>query len=89
MPESYVYELWNGKKVIGTVNFFGPILGTKAVFPTISEFKRQYGRNYETIEVPLMYLSQSISYREYSVKTVLDVRKKSKRQIKLLLENFS
>ena len=84
MPEWFTYELWNGKKTIGEVTLRSKLLGKFLVIPTISELKREYGRSYETINVPIIYRTVSDNGVEIVVRRCLDVRKNSKRQKALI-----
>ena len=89
MITGYTYELWNGKKAIGTWTSLSPIIGKYVTFPTISELKREYGRHYETIEVPIMYRVINDNGVDYIVRRCLDVRRKSKRQRELIMQRPS
>lgn len=84
MPTYYAYELWNGKKVIGYYNSQYQLQGLSVVIPTISELKRLYGRTYETITVPLGVRCISNDGIDSVYRLYLDVRRKSKRQIKII-----
>lgn len=78
------YELWNGKKVLGYYNTTSILMGSELIIHTISELKRIYGKYYEEIKIPLTCRIIRKDATEYSVRTVLDVRKKSKRQRELI-----
>lgn len=74
-------ELWNGKEVIGSIHpdVFG-FYGKCIVIPV-----RSPKAWFEKIIVSYAYCYEQVSPAEYKVMTRLDVRKKSKRQIELLL----
>lgn len=84
MSTIYSYELWNGKEVVGYFNALFRVQGTHVIIPTISEYKREYGRTCEKIKVPIS--SRVLYYNGIDTYTriVLDVRKKSQRQIDII-----
>lgn len=80
MPTGYTYDIWDGKKIIGQYTLLTPILG-KGVNII---FKESYNKNsYDSIIIPLAYLTEDNGV-SYTVTRVLDVRRKSKRQKKLI-----
>lgn len=81
----YTYEVWNGKKVIGRYNISSSILGRFLIVPEVSIFKQSYYKKATYIRVPVIYQFVSDNGIEVTYKRVLDVRKKSKRQIKILI----
>lgn len=72
---NYNYQLWNGKQIIGIIRLKEPIRGKALVLSFFGP--------YETITLPLFYLSEDDGVRVLTCR-VLDVRKKSKRQIERL-----
>lgn len=84
MPTEYNYELWNGKEVVGYFHTAHKIFGKYLIVPTISELKRHYNRQYEEIKVPVAYRKVFDDGVDITMRTVLDVRRKSKRQIEIM-----
>lgn len=84
MPVPYVYELWNGKKVVGFYTTSFAITGNYIVIPVLSLFKQFYNKRYEFIKIPIVYDIQDDGVTVI-MKRRLDVRKKSKRQIDIIL----
>ncbi len=86
MPEGpYIFPVWNGKDIIGHYSS-KTFTSSRLVIPVVSEFKRFYNKQYEDIEVPILSLVKHITKTKYEVQHVLDVRRKSKRQIDLILK---
>lgn len=85
MVTGYSYDIWNGKKVIGSYWSDCRLHGRELVVPAVSEFKREFGKRYETIMVPLISRLVYDDGVEYRVRISLDVRRKSKRQLKLIM----
>lgn len=80
MPIEFVYDIWNGKEIIGRYNAgHFPLYGRYLVIPTISILKREYNKKYEEIIVPIHFLVSDDGITIKSVR-VLDVRRKSARQ---------
>ncbi len=79
MPTVYEYELWNGKEVIGVVSLVFPIVTSLTLFGE-SLFKQGYKKRPKTLVVPLF--ARWIDHR--NMRLVLDVRRKSKRQIEII-----
>jgi hypothetical protein len=85
MGSSYTYQFWDGRKFIGSYTTQFPIVGKAMMFPSIAPLKElYYGKKYETIEVPIAYLTEDNGV-SYTTTRVLDVRRKSKRQREILL----
>ena len=84
MPTSYRYELWNGKKVVGYYDCYSQILGHHVVVWEESTLKQSYYKKARSILVPLTCRVIVSNHSDTLVRTVLDVRRKSKRQIALL-----
>lgn len=84
MITGYKYELWDGKKVIGYHQSFSLYSGKYLVIPELSEFKRPYNRKLKEFKVPIIMRIVSNSGIDVHLRTVLDVRRKSRRQIKIL-----
>lgn len=80
----YIYELWNGKEVVGYLHTTRRLHGKFAEFRTVSTFKQPYGRKTPFIKVPLIFRTISTTHSDFHYRQVLDVRKKSKAQIELL-----
>lgn len=84
IPRPYVYKLWNGKQVVGTLSLAYRIQGTHVVIvfePTI--LKQVYGKKYEHIRCPL-FLQTYDDGVTITTERMIDVRRKSQRQIALL-----
>lgn len=77
MPITYTYDFWDGKSVIGKITMLSEIKGRAVIFPILD-------KKYEAISVPILYLCIKDNGVEYTVRRVLDVRRKSKRQRYLL-----
>ena len=86
MPEYYDYPIWNGKKIIGYFRWSNRLFGVSVVIPVNSILKQKYGKNIETISVPLVRRVLNDDGVRYTVETALDVRRKSERQIKILMQ---
>jgi len=78
------YELWNGKESVGYCRISGELLGKYVLIYSVSAYKQLYSRRAETIQVPISYRVVEKTGADTLLRTVLDVRKKSKRQIELL-----
>lgn len=87
MIETKVVELWDGKKVIGTVRN-RDLIGRFCVFLTVSILKEEYNKKYERIKVPIIIRPVWDNGIDFMFRRCLDVRRKSKRQIKILLKDF-
>jgi len=84
MTLPYEFELWNGKKVVGTYKTFSRLYGKILVVPTIHFLKQKYSSKLAEIRVPIIYRVIYKDHRDTTIRQCLDVRKKSKRQIKIL-----
>lgn len=90
MPEGpKKVELWNGKKVVGYIFTSTQLLGKGLSFyisPGI--FKEVYQKKYETIFLPLDHRIIFNDGVDFTYRAFFNVSKKSKRQIKLLLNAY-
>ena len=90
MPEGpAIFPLWNGKKYIGDFVFYGAEpFGQYLYVPEFSLLKEQYvnGKT-KFIKVRIIDRWHRLDKTTFIVQRVLDVRKKSKRQI-AILNNF-
>lgn len=84
MPDYYLYELWNGKEVVGHYGSIWPLMGTHIRIFEMSELKQPYGVKPKSIECPISYRIVSDNKIDRVMRTVIDVRRKSKRQIEIL-----
>lgn len=84
MIKNYRYELWSGKKAVGYYDAFAPILGNHLIVPEDSIFKRGYRKKRATIKVPIMSVAISDDGIDLVIRRVLDVSRKSHRQIEIL-----
>jgi hypothetical protein len=84
MASMYSYPVWNGKKILGYYSSMSPIYGKVLVMPTLSTLKQSYDRKLETIYFPMIYRSLDNGVTITTTRTI-DVRKKSKRQISILM----
>ncbi len=84
--ETYPYELWDGKQVIGKVYLPYKVWGTSvAISFAPSILKQEYGKKYEKIVCPIAVRQVSDDGPTIVFKRYLDVRKKSQRQRQLLM----
>lgn len=86
MFTGYTYEVWKGDKQIGTFYNTCLLMGPHFIFPTVPLIKEAYNSPCEYIKVPLKIRVISNNGIECTTRVVLDVTKKSARQIKLLLK---
>ena len=86
MPPYFEYELWNGKKVVGTVGSSHPFYGNYVLFPELAMFKQPYNQKPKQIKVPIIRRLISDDGINIHFRVCLDVRRKSKRQIKIISE---
>jgi hypothetical protein len=84
MPTDYVYELWNGKAVVGFYKSSSPIYGKSVHIFETSILKEIYGRKTKMIAIPTMFRIVSTTYQDQTIRMVLDVRRKSKRQLQII-----
>lgn len=83
---SFVYELWKNDKCVGLMNVGFEIHGSHIVIPYYSMLKEPYDyTGVRDIKIPVKYIAKKINHSDTLIKTVLDVSKKSKRQINLLI----
>lgn len=80
----YVYELWNGKEVVGFYRVLLPLQGKELYVPEFSMLKEPYGASRSVIKVPITWRIISRTHCDVTFRTVLDVRRKSARQIEIL-----
>lgn len=84
MISIFTYELWDGKKVVGSyVSMFG-LQGRELVVPESSILKQSYFGRIKQIRVPIIYRQLSDNGVDLVMRKCLDVRRKSKRQLKIL-----
>lgn len=88
MIRNYIYELRKSGTVVGRISLLHPLFGTCAVFPMVSVFKASYARRIETVTVPIQHVLISDDHVDAHHRTVLNVTKKSKRQIKAILDGY-
>lgn len=85
MIPTYRYELYDGKKVIGIYYINFKLTGKfRYFFIGPSLLKR--GKTYEMISVPIGYRMILDNGVDYTIRRFLDVKRKSKRQKKLLIK---
>jgi hypothetical protein len=85
VPKGYQYELWDGKNCRGYYYSHFLLRGNYLVVPLYSEYKRPYKyQGIKDLKVPISFRVVLDDGINYHIKTVLDVRRKSERQIKLL-----
>lgn len=86
MPEGpAIFPLWDGKNIVGyhASDCYGPF-GKCLVVNVYSPLKEPYGVKAERISVPIHSLFKQISRTIHQYQLVLDIRKKSQRQINIL-----
>jgi hypothetical protein len=84
MITGYSYEVWSGKKCLGTLYSGSPLNGASVQIPEVSEFKRPYNQKPKWITLPI---SSRVVYDngvDLLVRTILCAKGKSARQISLL-----
>jgi len=84
MPTEYKYELWNGKEVVGYFYSTFTLFGRYVHIPETSVFKQSYYTETKSITVPLIERVVSQTATDRLTRVVLDVRRKSKRQIEII-----
>jgi len=84
MLKGFNYELWDGKKCIGHFYSNYPLYGKYLVLPEASVLKHQYGRPWKEIKIPIITRHLKDDGIDYTIRRVLDIRKKSKRQIEII-----
>ena len=86
MIRMYSYKLWNGKDAIGHLSFMIPLRGMFVAVPEYSVLKQPYNQKRRTIDLPIVYSVVSDDGVTVVTERVLDVRKKSARQRKILID---
>lgn len=86
MVHGYTYGIWDGKTIIGQFNTFFPLYGRNVLIPYVSLLKQLYGKKYQSITVPIHYLTEDDGVKVVMTR-VLDVRKKSRRQKAHICDN--
>lgn len=81
----YAYELWNGREVVGYYSSQFKIKGAFLIVPTISVFKQKYGSKVKEIKVPMTTRNIFNNGIDVHIRIVLDVKRKSKNQIRFLM----
>lgn len=84
MIRSYRYELWDGKKSVGEYVTTRQLFGKYLIVPEQTILKHRYGSVWKEIKVPIIVRVVSDDGVDYTVRRVLDIRRKSKRQIDFL-----
>lgn len=85
MCSYYLYELWNGKEVVGYYGSVSPLLGLTITVYELPILKQPYGVKAKTIICPVIFRRvDEKPYIEWTTRRCIDVRKKSKRQIAIL-----
>lgn len=85
MLTGYSYQLWNGKKVVGTCWFPRPLQGAFVVIPEESMLKVRYARKKPTeIKFPLQWRLVKQTHNSQTFELFVCVQKKSARQIEVL-----
>lgn len=84
MIRTYNYELWNGKKVLGYYSSIHQLCGNRMVVYETSTLKQSYKSYPKTFEIPITTRIVSYDGIDMLSRIVLDVRKKSKRQIDIM-----
>lgn len=80
----YEYELFKHKTKVGTLRLASPVLPAKGVVIAIpGKIKRLEG-----VTIPVRFVTSTIDHRNIHTRVVLDVTRKSKRQISLLLKHY-
>lgn len=85
MPTFYDYPIWNGKEVVGFFRCSTRLSGRTVVVMETPNLKQKYSERPKTISVPLSTRILNDDGVRYTVEIVLDVRRKSKRQVDILM----
>ncbi len=87
VSQSYQYELWDGKQVVGRLTLPYKLVGIsiRLVFSP-GPLKEVYGKKYESITCPVVHHVIHEDGIDTTIRCRVDVRRKSKRQIALLSE---
>lgn len=86
MIRTYQYELWNGKKVVGTYTTPYRLMGLHTLVSEHSTLKQFYRQKLKVIKVPIITRIILDDGVDITVRRCLDVRRKSKRQLELLIK---
>jgi hypothetical protein len=87
MPTILTYELWKGEQVVGHYYSTSPVMGTTLIIPEISSLKQPYDQKIKEIHIPISWRHVSDDGVTMTFKRVLDVTKKSKRQIRIIQQS--
>lgn len=87
MAEYLRYPVYKGNKLIGYYTTYLPLMGIKAFFYETSFLKQRYDRKIKYIEVPIRSKVIFDNHVEKHYTLYLDVTRKSKRQIDIILNN--
>lgn len=87
MIETYKYELWTRKKQVGVFNTTSELFGNSLIVYESPLFKQPYGKKIKTIEFPLRTRVVFSKGPDMLIRKVIDVSRKSKRQIGILNKN--
>ena len=82
----FFYELWDGKAVVGIYSSRYKLAGDHIIIYEISILKQKYNSKPKVIKVPLLIRQVNNDGIDFNYRLVLDVKKKSKRQIRILNE---
>lgn len=85
MSTQYLYELWNGKECVGYHSSMFLLLGKFIVVPETPILKQLYNKKLKTVTAPLIYRVVDDNGVDIISRRVIDVRRKSKRQIAVLV----
>lgn len=84
MPTRYTYEMWKGDKLIGSITTLSPLMGRFLYVPEVIVLKALYSQKRTIIEIPISWKLVSDDGVNVTQKRILDVSRKSNRQIKLI-----
>lgn len=87
MPTIYMYELWNGKNVVGYHRSTHLLQGNHVEIFEVSILKERYNKAYKPFKIPITTRVISDNGIDVHTRVCLDVRRKSIRQINWLQEN--
>lgn len=88
MSTNYTYELWNGTKVVGHYTSPYKLSGKFLTISELSTLKQPYNKKLSTNTFNLTFRLLPSDGISFTYRTVIDVRRKSVRQIKLLCEGY-
>ncbi len=86
MPTVYVYDFWNGRALVGSVSLPFPLQGTSVTFGEYSALKRPYTGKIGKVVLPVRIIQISDDGITVVYKLVLDIRRKTKRQLEVVLK---